>query len=251
MILRPDTRRRYWLAPVVLLSGCRLRQLLTRMCRTLAASCSRSVLRLGVLASELRVAEPIGITSRNPWRTPSSPIRPSQREPRETQSRRCAHATTSNRIPLLRFSSPSALAGPRCAVQGSHAPDDPASAFFLTGLRPARPRTFAISGVALAVFRRANSKRCSLFVRTCRLRSFASFAADKSDGEMMHRNHRHIGDPRVLRIDRRTRFDRAHEGSVTSSATACNSLLVDGHAPTAFLFRGVPLPSNRALAAWP
>lgn len=41
MMLTRFMRRRYWLAPVLVFSGCRLRQLLTRSRRSLAASCSQ------------------------------------------------------------------------------------------------------------------------------------------------------------------------------------------------------------------
>jgi hypothetical protein len=92
------------------------------------------------------------------------------RAPRELVVASVAHANADcHRTPLLRFRSlqrnPTAT---RCSRQP--APNDPASAF-LTGSRPARPRTFATmtsnpsrSGVALAVFRSANVNAVMLAV---------------------------------------------------------------------------------------
>jgi hypothetical protein len=55
-----------------------------------------------------------------------------------------AHRAVLSRTPLLRFLSPSALAGPRCVVPGRPAQEPSRFGVRSPRVRPARPRTFAL-----------------------------------------------------------------------------------------------------------
>lgn len=119
-------------------------------------------------SSAPRGAETFGTclpVSRTITATSSSPVRPSRRHAART-SAALLHTCAAPFWPdaSLEVLSPSALAGPRCAVRSGHAANDPASAF--AHLLTARASAdLPSAGVALAVFRRANAMRCELDAR--------------------------------------------------------------------------------------
>jgi hypothetical protein len=132
----------------------------------------------------------------------------------------------------LEVLSPSALAGPRCVVRSGHAANGPASAFQSLFVVP-RVRGPSTIGVALAVFRSANTMRCSSKCgrRDCDVRprvtprghgGWARVPAGPTSSLIAR-----------ARIDRRNQLDHAHAQSVTSSATASmRSPLESRHAPS-------------------
>jgi hypothetical protein len=161
------------------------------------------------------------------------------RAPRELVVASVAHANADcHRTPLLRFRSlqrnPTAT---RCSRQP--APNDPASAF-LTGSRPARPRTYRNSGVAHAVFRFANVLAVVPGVRTfaSRVRRVAAAAKRGSHRRSIVR----VG------VDRRNRIQRAHDDPHIKRHR--NTFAVRSWSCTKRVsLRGVPLP-RRTFAIW-
>jgi len=114
--------------------------LFTRL-RSWAASCSHQTCASACSPAFVRSAEPIGHDFPGALRGRIRSRRSDSRSVRRAKLCRAAARTLRrcNRTPLLRFLSPSALAGRDALSGAAKPPDDPASTL-LTGLRPARPR---------------------------------------------------------------------------------------------------------------
>lgn len=165
---------------------------------------------------------------------------------RHTQSAPCSTGR-----PLLRFSSPTALAGPRCVVRGGRPPDDPASAFLPPICDPRVRGLFRSSASPLRFF--ALRMRCGA-ARTCgrvgcgpAIRSTFRAArplnevALQSGMSSIVRATDRSGNPIPIALTSDPSCQAPPLRTSVASAASCTA---------AFLPRGVPLRDCKAVAAW-